>query len=154
MFPIARGLSSSLRAGPRLSGRLLKLRPPPIAKSSSTLGQFRQFSSTRPKSARYFRFEVDPEQPLNYRRWSTGTQVFGGIVVLSVAYYVTQYATRSFTCAGYSLFCSLETVPETGRRRFMDVGPKFETMVRPKLESTRPIITTLSDGGAVSPSTP
>ncbi|KAF9782487.1 hypothetical protein BJ322DRAFT_1111347 [Thelephora terrestris] len=113
MLPIARGLFSSLRAGPRPSGRLLKLRPPPIAKSSSALGQFRQFSSTRPKSARYFRFEVDPEQPLNYRRWSTGTQVFGGIVVLSVAYYVTH----------------LETVPETGRRRFMDVGPKFETMM-------------------------
>lgn len=92
MLSVARGLSLGLRVTPRLPGRLLKLRPPPIANPPLALDASRQFSSTRPKSAKYFRFEVDPEQPLNYRRWNTGTQIFGGIVVLSAAYYVLQYA--------------------------------------------------------------
>ena len=92
MLPAARGLPSSFRAGLRPCGRLLISQSLPIPRSSSTLNASRQLSSTRPQSAKYVRFEVDPEQPLNYRRWSTGTQVFGGIVVLSVFYYVSQYA--------------------------------------------------------------
>lgn len=136
MLSVARGLSLGLRVTPRLPGRLLKLRPPPIANPPLALYASRQFSSTRPKSAKYFRFEVDPEQPLNYRRWNTGTQIFGGIVVLSAAYYALQYAPRSLRCARYSRVCSLETVPETGRWRFMDASPKFETRVRLKHEST------------------
>ena len=91
MFPAARGLSFSFRAGLRPSSWLFASRYPLIPRPPSTLNAFRQFSSTRPRNANYIRFEVDPEQPLNYRRWSTGTQVFGGIVVLSVGYYVSQY---------------------------------------------------------------
>ncbi|KAF9650414.1 hypothetical protein BDM02DRAFT_1433520 [Thelephora ganbajun] len=111
MLPVARGLSFSLRPALRTSSWPLVSRPPLSPKSPSTLNAFRKFSSTRPQNAKYVRFEVDPEQPLNYKRWSTGTQVFGGILVLSAAYYVVH----------------LETVPETGRWRFMDVSPKFET---------------------------
>lgn len=102
MLPVIRGLPFSLRAGLRQSGRLFTSRPPPIVKSPATLNHFRQFSSTRSRNARYVRFEVDPEQPLNYRRWSTGTQVLGGIVVLSAAYYVAQYAMLSLRGASHS----------------------------------------------------
>ena len=91
MFPVARGLPFSLRAGLRPSGWLLASRHPLISKPPSALNAFRQFSSTRFQNAEYTRFGVDPEQPFNSRRWSTGTQVFGGIVVLSVAYYLAQY---------------------------------------------------------------
>lgn len=104
MLPAARGLPFSLRAGLRPSGRLLVSRSPLIPKSSSILNASRQFSSTRPQNAKYVRFEIDPEQPLNYRKWSTGTQVFGGIVVLSVVYYVSQYVpsfTRVLPVSGY-----------------------------------------------------
>jgi len=91
MLPATRWLSFILRADLRPSGRLLVSRPPLIPKPPLVLNALRQFSSTRPQNVKYVPFEVDPEQPLNYRRWSTGTQVFGGIVVLSVVYYVLQY---------------------------------------------------------------
>lgn len=133
MLPTARGLSFRLRGGPRPSGSLFTSRLPLISRSPSTLNAFRQFSSTRVQNAKYVRFEVDPEQPLKYRRWSTGTQVVGGTVVLAVAYYVSQYVptfARALKCpATFLHVCSLETVPETGRWRFMDVSPKFETRV-------------------------
>lgn len=96
MFPAARGLSFSFRPSLRPSGWLLASRSPLIPGSPSTLKSC-QFSSTRLRNANYVRFEVDPEQPLNYRRWSTGTQVFGGIVVLSVVYYVSQYVPSFLT---------------------------------------------------------
>lgn len=134
MLPVIRGLSFILRADLRPPRRLLLSRPTLIPKPPPTLNTLRYLSSTRPQNAKYVPFEVDPEQPLNYRRWSTGTQVFGGIIVLSVAYYVAQYVpafTRHTLClATFSHARSLETVPETGRWRFMDVSPKFETRVR------------------------
>lgn len=134
MLPVARGLPFSLRAGLKPSIRLTPPppRPPLITKPLPTLNAFRQFSSTRFRNARYIPFEVDPEQPFNYRRWNTATQVGGGILVLSIAYYVVQYV-PTFAQPGdhHSHGCtrSLETVPETGRWRFMDVSPKFETKV-------------------------
>lgn len=137
MFSVARGLPFNLRASLRPPGWLLTSRPPLVLKSPSTLNAFRQFSSTRFQNAEYSRFGVDPEQPFNSRRWSTGTQVFGGIVVLSVAYYAAQYV-PAFTRVHhwpttFLRVCSLETVPETGRWRFMDVSPKFETRVMSEL---------------------
>ena len=95
MFPVARGLPFSLRAGLRTSRLRLTPRPLLFPKSPSPLGALRQFSSTPPQNRQYFRFDVDPEQPLNYRKWSTGTQVFGGIVVLALAYYLSQYVPSS-----------------------------------------------------------
>lgn len=86
MLPATRGLPFSFRAG-----RLLASRSPLLPRSPSAINASCQFSSTRLQNAKYVRFEVDPEQPLNYRRWSAGTQVFGGIVVLSVVYYASQY---------------------------------------------------------------
>jgi len=104
-MPLAsRGLSLSFRAGLRPPGWPLTSRCPLIPRSPSTLNASRQFSSTRRQNANYVRFEVDPEQPLNYRRWSTGTQVFGGIVVLSVVYYVSQYV-PSFAKAPHTSDC-------------------------------------------------
>lgn len=105
MFPVTRGLPLGLRAGLRSSCWLLTPRPPLGSKSPSVLNAFRQISSTRPLNAKYVRFEVDPEQPLNYRRWSKGTQVFGGIVVLSIAYYVAQYVSPFNQVTGGSLTC-------------------------------------------------
>ena len=132
MLPPARGLSLSFRAGLRPPGWLLASRYPLIPRFPSALNASRQFASTRPQNANYVRFKVDPEQPLNYRRWSTGTQVFGGIVVLSVVYYVSQYVFPKvpYVRLPFLHLRSLETVPETGRWRFMDVSPKFETKVR------------------------
>ncbi|KAF9814269.1 hypothetical protein IEO21_05208 [Rhodonia placenta] len=80
-----------------------------VANSSSPL--IRQFSRSYPsQKQRYVRFDVDPEQPLNVRKWDLGTQIFVAVVVGGGVYYVTH----------------LEQIPETGRWRFMDVNPKFE----------------------------
>ncbi|OSX62976.1 hypothetical protein POSPLADRAFT_1181049 [Postia placenta MAD-698-R-SB12] len=80
-----------------------------VANSRSPL--IRQFSRSCPsQKQRYVRFDVDPEQPLNVRKWDLGTQIFVAVVVGGGVYYVTH----------------LEQIPETGRWRFMDINPKFE----------------------------
>ncbi|KAI0776971.1 peptidase family M48-domain-containing protein [Trametes elegans] len=66
-----------------------------------------------PGGPRYVRFGSEgpaggPRSPRDSR--AVGSQVFVGLGVLAVGYYVTH----------------LEQVPETGRWRFMDISPKYE----------------------------
>ena len=121
--------------------------PPPRTKPSysfrqpqtSTQASLRRFSTSRTFHQRkYVRFQVDPEAPLDYRRWNPGTQVAVGLVIMGASYYFYQYVhnrapvkqlDRTHSRTFYPT-CSLEQVPETGRWRFMDVNPKYEALVR------------------------
>ncbi|KAI0739501.1 peptidase family M48-domain-containing protein [Daedaleopsis nitida] len=73
-------------------------------------------------SPRYVRFGSDGAQggkpggsgsPWDVRRWDRSTKIVAGVGSLAVAYYIAH----------------LEQVPETGRWRFMDISPKYETML-------------------------
>ncbi|KAK7696428.1 hypothetical protein QCA50_001085 [Cerrena zonata] len=71
----------------------------------------RQFS-TKPKSPRRTQYvKFNSQHPLDINQWDLGMKVLVGVVLGSGVYYVAH----------------LEKVPETGRWRFMDVNPKFET---------------------------
>ncbi|KAI0076651.1 hypothetical protein K474DRAFT_1597625 [Panus rudis PR-1116 ss-1] len=85
-------------------------------KYTSTLrSQARFFSSSRPHNnrPRYVRFGVDTQHPLNVNKWDKGTKILVGIFAFGTVYYVSH----------------LEQVPETGRWRFMDINPKFESQL-------------------------
>ncbi|KAH9931736.1 hypothetical protein B0H21DRAFT_781031 [Amylocystis lapponica] len=83
----------------------------PVHPSRGTTRPARFLSSSSPHRARYERFNVDPEHPFDMRKWDRTTQVFAVVVVGGGVYYLSH----------------LEQVPETGRWRFMDVNPKYET---------------------------
>lgn len=97
----------------------------------------RPLSSTAPRPANYVRFRgVDPQRPFDVGKWDRSTKVLATLVFGGGVYVVSQYAV-SFTLSsmyhcnhGFSHWASLERVPETGRWRFMDVNPKYETAVR------------------------
>ena len=58
---------------------------------TSTQASLRRFSTSRTFLQRkYVRFQVDPEAPLDYRRWNPGTQVAVGLVVMGASYYFYQ----------------------------------------------------------------
>ena len=109
---------------------------------TSTQASLRRFSTSRTFHQRkYVRFQVDPEAPLDYRRWNPGTQVAVGLVIMGATYYFYQYVhnrvpvkqiLRTYSRTFYPTVptYSLEQVPETGRWRFMDVNPKYEALVR------------------------
>ncbi|KAI0919900.1 hypothetical protein AcW1_002967 [Taiwanofungus camphoratus] len=104
-----RAFSPSLRRLPCLSHtsrsvRIYKTLPNPV----------RYLSTNNPRFApRYARFNVDPEHPLDIKKWDIGMRIFVAVLVGGGVYYVT----------------NLEKVPETGRWRFMDINPKFEAQL-------------------------
>ncbi|KAF5378075.1 hypothetical protein D9615_007517 [Tricholomella constricta] len=80
----------------------------------------RHFSSSRPAHARieYVRFDGQPpgRRPQNDNR----LKIVVGLGALGVVYYLAQLINTT------EHQTSLEQVPETGRWRFMNTGPKFE----------------------------
>ncbi|KAI0747380.1 hypothetical protein C8Q74DRAFT_1320563 [Fomes fomentarius] len=94
-------------------------RPPPKA---SRLPSSRRAFNGPGGRPRYVRFNEDGSpkgqgggtgKPWDVREWDTGTKVMAGIGTFAVGYYLSH----------------LEQVPETGRWRFMDISPKYETML-------------------------
>ncbi|KII90433.1 hypothetical protein PLICRDRAFT_38973 [Plicaturopsis crispa FD-325 SS-3] len=79
----------------------------------------RYFSSSSSRRVPYVRFTPDPQRPFDFRRWTIGTYIGGGVLLGCTTYYIAH----------------LEQVPQTGRWRFMDVSPKYETILAKEMYS-------------------
>lgn len=111
-----RGLSVLAQSG-------LRLRPP--------ISDIRQLSTSSPRHAQYVRFPS--EQPRHAPGGAIDRRIKIVIALAAVGgtYYIAQYV-QNVTWDALSHFStsSLEQVPETGRWRFMDISPEYETKVR------------------------
>ncbi|TBU26436.1 peptidase family M48-domain-containing protein [Dichomitus squalens] len=108
---------SRFSSSPSSSSRAIPKPPHPVARQAKV----RKYSNTPFDRPRYVRFGASgPEEPgqekgspWDVRNWDRNTKVAAGIGAFVVGYYVTH----------------LERVPETGRWRFMDISPKYESQL-------------------------
>lgn len=98
----------------------------------------RPFSNTPTPKLRYERFGDAAGGPHGKPRqtwwdpasWDRRTRILAAVVAGGGVYYVAQCVLRAYMRLASLRPGSLEVVPETGRVRFMDVGPKMEARVR------------------------
>ncbi|KAI0740130.1 peptidase family M48-domain-containing protein [Earliella scabrosa] len=102
---------------PQLSQTAIRPRISKHPRSSIPLVPYRTFNGYPRGPPRYVRFGQGQSggsgSQWDVRRWDTSSKVAAGVGVFAVGYYISH----------------LEQVPETGRWRFMDISPKYETML-------------------------
>ncbi|KAG2340088.1 hypothetical protein BDR05DRAFT_1061767 [Suillus weaverae] len=100
--------SRGTRGLPVLAGNYLRVR---LLTSSPRSTPVRQFSTSSPRHAQYTRFSSEKHRHPSGEVIDNRMKIVIALVALGGTYYVVH----------------LEQVPETGRWRFMDISPKYET---------------------------